>query len=118
MFPHERSLVERLKDEPFALIGVNSDDDFAEKKEKEFKDEKITWRSFQNAASKPAISEQWRVKGWPTLYLIDAQGRIRQKWLGSPSNETLDQEIDKLVAIAKGGKGDAPSKPAPAKQGG
>ena len=25
MYPHERSLVKRLKDKPFALIGVNSD---------------------------------------------------------------------------------------------
>lgn len=27
MYPHERSLVEKLKDEPFAIIGVNSDED-------------------------------------------------------------------------------------------
>ncbi len=27
MYPHERSLVKRLADEPFALIGVNSDAD-------------------------------------------------------------------------------------------
>jgi hypothetical protein len=26
MLPHEKALVERLKDKPFALIGVNSDD--------------------------------------------------------------------------------------------
>jgi hypothetical protein len=26
MLPHEKTLVERLKDKPFALIGVNSDD--------------------------------------------------------------------------------------------
>ena len=27
MYPHERSLVKKLKDQPFALIGVNSDRD-------------------------------------------------------------------------------------------
>ena len=27
MYPHERSLVKRLKDKPFALIGINSDED-------------------------------------------------------------------------------------------
>jgi hypothetical protein len=27
MYPHERSLVKRLADEPFAIIGVNSDKD-------------------------------------------------------------------------------------------
>ena len=27
MYPHERSLVKRLENQPFALIGVNSDED-------------------------------------------------------------------------------------------
>ena len=27
MFPHERSLVKRLENKPFALIGINSDKD-------------------------------------------------------------------------------------------
>ena len=27
MYPHERSLVKRLKDKPFVLVGVNSDAD-------------------------------------------------------------------------------------------
>ena len=33
MYPHERSLVKRLKDKPFALIGVNSDADLDELRE-------------------------------------------------------------------------------------
>ncbi len=112
MFPHERSLVERLKDEPFALIGVNSDENFEELKKKEFIEEKITWRSFQNSAATPAISEQWEVQGWPTLYLLDAEGKIRKKWLGSPSEAALDAAIDGLLAEMKGAK----EKPAPGKK--
>ena len=27
MYPHERSLVEKFKDRPFVILGVNSDDD-------------------------------------------------------------------------------------------
>ena len=110
MFPHERSLVEKMKDEPFALVGVNSDPNFEELKRKEFIDEKITWRSFQNEGGEKPISEQWSVQGWPTLYLIDAQGNLRKKWVGAPPGEVLDAAIEKLVveAKAKGGK------PAPA----
>ena|SRR5688572_1629206 len=112
MFPHERSLVERLKDAPFALIGVNSDVDAAAKKLKEFKDEKITWRSFWNGpeGTQGPISKAWNVSGWPTLYLLDHQGKIRQKWVGSPPNDVLDKEIDALVAEAK--KAAKPEKPA------
>lgn len=102
MFPHERSLVSKLKDEPFALIGVNSDDDLAAMKPK-FKEEQITWRSFWNGeeGTQGPISRAWNVRGWPTLYLVDHTGKIRQKWVGSPGDEVLDREIDTLVAEAK-----------------
>ncbi len=112
MFPHERSLVARLKDDPFALVGVNSDENFEELKKKEYLEEKITWRSFQNSAATPPISEQWKVSGWPTLYLVDAEGKLRKKWIGSPSEAELDAAIDGLVAEATAGKGKAaPAKP-------
>jgi len=32
MYPHERSLVEKYRDEPFAILGVNSDEDLDELK--------------------------------------------------------------------------------------
>ena len=102
MFPHERSLVNKMKDEPFALIGVNSDSDLAAMKPK-FQEEQITWRSFWNgeAGTSGPISTEWGVKGWPTLYLIDAEGKIRRRWEGSPGDAVLDAEIDKLVAETK-----------------
>jgi hypothetical protein len=114
MFPHERSLVERLKDEPFALVGVNSDGDYAEKKQKEFVEEKITWRSFAAGSTTGAIPKAWGVQGWPTLYLIDAEGKIRRKWVGSPGDEALDRAIDALVqeTRAKAGGAAPPKKKA------
>ena len=44
MYPHERSLVKRLANEPFALIGVNSDP--KENVLAALKRDNITWRSF------------------------------------------------------------------------
>ena len=71
MYPHERSLVKQLSGLPFEIVGVNSDDDLDELKEV-LKKENITWRSFQNERDgKPAISEEWVVQGWPTIYIID-----------------------------------------------
>ena len=102
MFPHERSLVARLKDEPFALIGVNSDKDLQQVAEKNTA-EQITWRSFWNGpeGTSGPISKRWGVSGWPTLYLIDAEGKIRHKFVGNPGDEKLDELIDALVAEAK-----------------
>ena len=112
MLPHERSLVERLKDKPFSLIGVNGDSEYEKEPfQKNIEKHKVTWRSFRNepAADQPAIADMWNVEGWPTLYLIDHKGTIRKIWLGGPEEEELDHEIEKLVAEAEG-------KPAPEKK--
>ena len=113
MYPHERSLVKKLADKPFALVGVNSDDDLQALK-KTLEEEQITWRSFQNdkgtkGPKGDAISKDWNVRGWPTLFLIDHKGVIRHKWLGSPGNDKLDAAIDKWVAEAEK---DSPAKKA------
>lgn len=102
MLPHERSLVKRMSDKPFALIGINGDDGDNQLAEKN-KEKEVTWRSFKNkqADDQKSIAEEWNVQGWPTLYLIDHKGIIRQKWLGSPGDEVLDREIDALVELAE-----------------
>lgn len=102
MFPHERSLVKELADQPFALIGVNSDPELDKLKDMNAK-EQITWRSFWNGplGTGGPISTRWNVAGWPTLFLIDHEGKIVQKWLGSPEGEVLDKLIDDLVAKAE-----------------
>jgi len=107
MFPHERSLVAKMKDEPFALIGINSDGkNTLALKKKEFVDEQITWRSFScgEMGIQGEIPAAWGVRGWPTLYLIDAQGKLRKKWVGSPARaEDIDDLITELIAESKGG---------------
>jgi hypothetical protein len=41
----------------------------------------VTWRSFWcgEAQTEGPIPTRWNVKGWPTIYVIDARGRIRHK---------------------------------------
>jgi len=102
MYPHERSLVKKLADKPFALVGVNSDRDLDQLK-KRLEEEKITWRSFWNGKDGTGgpISTAWNVHGWPTLYIIDHKGVIRHKYLGSPGDKVLDEAIEKLVREAE-----------------
>jgi hypothetical protein len=102
MYPHERSLVERLAGEPFALIGVNSDKD-REALKQTLVDEKITWRSFWNGGSTSGpISTKWNVSSWPTIYVIDAEGKIRFK---NVRGEKMDAAIDTLLAEMKAKSG-------------
>ena len=80
MYPHERSLVEKLADKPFALIGVNSDED-RESIRGIVAEKNITWRSFWNGeeGTRGPISSQWNIRSWPTIYIIDDKGVIRFK---------------------------------------
>jgi hypothetical protein len=102
MYPHERSLVKKMADKPFALVGVNSDQDLKALKPV-LEEENISWRSFWNGPKGTGgpISDEWNVQGWPTLYVIDHKGVIRHKWVGSPGNEKLDAALDKLVEAAE-----------------
>jgi hypothetical protein len=105
MYPHERSLVKKLADKPFTLLGVNcvnSDTDLDALKQT-LKAENITWRSFWNGPDGTGgpISTEWKVFGWPTLYVIDHKGVIRHKWEGSPGDAVLDKAIEKLVEAAE-----------------
>lgn len=99
MFPHERSLVRRMADKPFTIIGVNSDQDIGRKDLGEIREiiktKNLTWRSFQNTSSEVKISTAWNVKGWPTTYLIDKDGVIRYK---NVRGESLDEALEELMA--------------------
>ena len=94
MYPHERSLVIRLANKPFALIGVNSDRN-RDKIRQVLKRKNITWRSFWNRGTRGPISKEWQVRNWPTIYVIDTNGVIRYK---NVRDKAMDKAVDKLLA--------------------
>ena len=97
MYPHERSLVERLKDEPFTIVGVNSDP--AERYREAITKENITWPSFWDGGDTSGpIATKWGVSGWPTIYIIDHLGIIRDK---NKRGEAMDEVVDRLLAEMK-----------------
>jgi peroxiredoxin len=97
MIPHERSLVKKLESQPFALIGVNSDEDLEDLKTKLAK-EQMTWRHFRDGSTDGPIAKAWNVQGWPTTYVIDQDGIIRFKNLRDEAAETA---IESLLAKPK-----------------
>ncbi len=101
MYPHERSLVEKLKNRPFAIVGVNSDRD-KDKLREALQKENITWRSFfDGGGTSGPIAKAWNVSGWPTIYLLDAQGRIRYR---DVRGKALEDAIEALLGELAGGK--------------
>jgi thiol-disulfide isomerase/thioredoxin len=93
--PHERELVARLKDKPFALVGMNADMTRQEAGEVMAK-RKMTWPSFWDGDLGPdgPISKAWNVYAWPTVYVLDAKGVIRFKHV---VRKDLDNAVDELL---------------------
>lgn len=98
MLPHEKALVQRLKDEPFALLGINTDGGTAADFKARCEREKITWRnSFQGSTRGPLV-KAWGVKSFPTIYVLDAKGVVRYQ---NVRGELMDQAVDALLAELK-----------------
>ena len=94
MYPHERSLVKRLANQPFVLIGINSDPKV--RLRTAMKKNNITWRSFWDGGNTGGpIAKAWGVRSWPTIYVVDDRGVIRYKNVRGPK---MDTAVDTLLA--------------------
>jgi tetratricopeptide (TPR) repeat protein len=100
--------VERLKDRPFAFLGVESDDHLEAVRKARDKGE-ITWRSWWDGGSiEGPIATRWNVKGWPAIFIIDHKGVIRYKGLVT---DAMAMGVDALLKEQE--KGNASSSSAP-----
>lgn len=88
----------KLKDKPFAMIGVNCLQDEPAKLKQVMARENITWRTF---AAKGEIAEQWNTPGTPCFYVIDPKGVIQRKWVGAPGHKTIDAFLEKMIKAAR-----------------
>ena len=121
MLPHEKELVERLKDKPFALLGINSDEppkadktlSFDQKLERtrvyvktEVLDKNgLTWRQAIDCGTSGPLATRWNIHGWPSLFVIDASNKIRYVgWDG----DAMDKMVEQCM-------GEVQAKPAPKK---
>jgi peroxiredoxin len=98
MFAHERSLVQKYEGRPFALLGVDEDDD-RETLQKAQKKHDLNWRSWWDEGS--SIAQQWKVESLPMLFLIDHKGMVRWHSEGVPNLKQMDELIERLVKEAE-----------------
>ncbi len=94
MYPHERSLVNRLRGMPFALLGINSDKNLDEL-HTAMEKERITWRSWwDGGGTSGPIATRYGVRAWPTTYVLDHRGVIRYK---DVRGEDMDRAVETLL---------------------
>jgi thiol-disulfide isomerase/thioredoxin len=115
MIPHERSMVERLKGTPFALVSISGDEK-RETLQKFLEKESMPWTQWWNG-QEGGVLEDWEVRYFPTIYVLDAKGVIRHKDLRGEKLEEAVRELLKDMGVALP---EPESKPAskPARSGG
>lgn len=94
MLPHEKEMVQRLADKSFALIGINSDGDRSVVN-KILKEQNITWRNIVDGSTQGKLATDWNIHGWPTIFVLDAKGKIRFRDL---RDQALEDAVVKLLA--------------------
>ena len=94
MYPAERRLVERLKDRPFVLLSVNTDEKVETLREALEKGE-ITWRCWWDGEPGGTITSRWNIQGYPTVFAIDHEGIIRYNRIGE---EGLEEAVERLLS--------------------
>jgi RNA polymerase sigma factor (sigma-70 family) len=91
--PREKALVERMKGRPFAMLGVDADGnaDYARKLMEELG---VTWPNWNDGEPGDGpIAKLYHVRGYPTIYVIDAEGKIQSKKAYGKQFEELVEEL-------------------------
>lgn len=96
--------MEKYADAPFAIVGVNSDPDM-ETIRRICEEKDLSWPSFfDGGGTDGPISTRWGVRGWPTVYVIDHEGIIREtNGRGERLDQALEEWLPKAVAARQGG---------------
>ena len=103
--PDTRELVERLKDKPFAWIGIDTDtnkDDFKKSAMALGINWRNTWQGSQNGPLSGALPRAWGISNVPVTFVCDAKGVIRYVGL---HGDAIAHAVDTLLAELAAGEG-------------
>src|SRR5262249_47963195 len=79
MYPQEQDLMQRFKDKPFVLLGVNCDEDRDAIRHTVAR-KGLNWRSWWDGGPDGGrICKDWHVGGFPTVWVLDHHHVIRFK---------------------------------------
>ena len=95
--PHFKELYDQYRGKGLEIIGVALDDG-GEKDVAPFAQENKINYPLSATGAQELAQAYGGVRGIPTTFLIDKQGRIAQKYIGYQSKEVFEKEIQALLA--------------------
>lgn len=103
--PDEKAMCERFADETFTFLGVSSDPTPEQAKDTA-NNRSMPWRNIWSPITSDGSSfvGQLMIRSWPTIIVLDAAGRMRFRFGGSPlrsSHTTADVEKSVRILLAE-----------------
>lgn len=101
--PSVRGWAKRYRDEGLVVVGVHAPE-FAFERDRANVERAIRRMDLDFAVAMDndfAIWKAWNNQYWPTLYLVDAQGRVRWRHIGEGAYEETEQAIRQLLGEAR-----------------
>jgi len=98
LYPKERELNRRFAGKPFVVLSVNNDE-AKETLRQSIRSGEVTWRCWWDGKNGP-LSRKWGIWYSPTIFIIDARGRIRCEDVPEPE---LDEALETLIKEAAEG---------------
>jgi peroxiredoxin len=94
-FPHLRQLTDKYAGKPFTIVGISADEDSG-KWQEYLKRQPLPWTQWRSGRG--GVVAAWNVTGFPTRYIIDHKGIIRD--CDGLRDSAFDQFLDQLVKEA------------------
>src|SRR3954447_9053754 len=96
--PHERAMIEQeYKGRPLTILGVAADP--PDTLRRFLKANPVPWPNI--ADPQRALSDDWGIRSYPSVVLVDHRGVIRRVWKGGLDPVELQAEIKRLVDRAE-----------------
>ncbi len=101
--PHLAALWERHRDGPFVVLGIDTDED-PDRFRRRAPELGVTWPNvFQGGLAGP-VTEAYRVRSFPTIFVLDDEGVIRHVGLrGAALERAVDALVEELAAARAAG---------------
>jgi thiol-disulfide isomerase/thioredoxin len=95
MIPDERKLVDKFQDRPFAFIGISADDS-PDDLRPFVRANAMNWTHVFEGQGGP-IGQLYDVGAYPTIYVVDAAGKIRFRGVGQQPAGRVEREVQRLL---------------------
>ncbi len=92
--PHLETLHQEYAPRGFKLVSVNTEPDSAERVRNFVREHQLTFPIYVDRGN---LQRSLRVQTLPTALLVDAQGEVREIYVGAPSPSELRRKIERLL---------------------